>query len=299
MFVASSQNLAPVVSISAPAQYLVVDIETGEAPEQAIQAAIAAWKPGPTAKTAAEIVAEAEQAVADWRVPSNLKDPVKIEERRTLAMDKVNADRQSALDKITERQRDAAERIRSKSALLDSAPILCIGIQTQHGAVVFNGMDTIAYPIKGVQCIACGSERDMLWAVRQWLEIYTSPETVLVGQNVRNFDLPKLRSAFTRWKLKLPAILAPRIIGEQTNMVDISSLFKGFSVEHRDDFCPSLDTICNALSVPRPKAVMSGAEVPGMHRNGRYHEILTYNAIDIGATTRAYLLMSGQADDLT
>ena len=299
MFTPNSQATAPVVAFSAYAQYVVVDIETGEAPEQAIQAAIAAWKPSPTAKTAAEVIAEAEQAAAVWRVPTNLKDLAKMEARQAAAMDKINADRQSALDKIADKQRDAAERIRCKSALLDSAPIICIGIQTQHGAVVFNGMDNIAYPINGVQCIACGSERDMLWTVRQWLEIYTSSETVLVGQNVRNFDLPKLRSAFTRWKLKLPTILAPRLASEQQNAVDISSLFKGFSVEHRDDFCPSLDTICNALSIPRPKSVVSGAEVPGMHRNGRYQEILTYNAIDISATTRAYLLMSGQADDLT
>jgi Predicted 3'-5' exonuclease related to the exonuclease domain of PolB len=50
----------------APAQWLVLDLETGHAPQAAIDAAMAAWKP-----------------------PANIKDPEKIEARRKEAMTKI------------------------------------------------------------------------------------------------------------------------------------------------------------------------------------------------------------------
>lgn len=50
----------------APAQWLVLDLETGHAPQAAIEAAIAAWKP-----------------------PANIKDEAKIEARRQEAMIKI------------------------------------------------------------------------------------------------------------------------------------------------------------------------------------------------------------------
>ena len=242
-----------VVSIAAPARYLVIDIETGDAPEAAISAALEGWRP-----------------------PANVKDPAKI------------ADRQS----------DAAVKIRDRSALLDAAPLLCIGTQTERGGIVFNGMDTIAHAMPSVQCMSCGTDRDMLLAFRQWLDLYTSLDTVLVGHNIKAFDLPKLRSAYTRHKLKLPTILAPRILNEALLIVDTAQLFRSYSVEHREDFCPSLSAVCTGLDIPKPKAILSGAEVPRLHREGKYAEILTYNAIDVAATARAYLLMTGQADDL-
>ena len=288
-----------ITAISSPATYLVMDIETADAPESAIQAAIAAWRPSATAKTADEINAEANNAIESWTPPLNIKDPAKIDERRKAMMDKVAADRSSGLERLADRQSEAHAKIRERSALLDSAPVVCIGVQTQYDTMVFNGMDSVDMRSKGVRCLSCGNERDMLIAFRRWVEIYTNEETVIVGQNVKGFDLPKLRSAFMRQRLKLPAILAPRLGAEQTqSVVDTAYLFKSFSIEHRDDFCPSLDTICASLGVPMPKSVVSGAEVPRMVREGRYEEVLVYNAIDVAATARAYLLMSGQASDL-
>ena len=253
MFALNSSS-ANVTAIASAASYLVMDIETGEAPETAILAALASWK-----------------------APSNMRDQAKIEDRKLEAM----------------------EKIRERSALLDAAPIVCVGIQTQHGAVVFNAMDSKEYAISGVRCVPCGNEKNMLTDLRRWLEIHTNESTILAGQNIKNFDLPKLRSAFVRHHLKLPTILAPRLGNEQTqSVVDTAYLFKAFSVEHRDDFCPSLDSVCNGLGIPKPKSVISGADVPMLVKARRYEEVLVYNAIDIAATARAYLLMSGQAEDL-
>jgi hypothetical protein len=301
MFAATQTTApAPVLALTAPAAWLCLDLETGDAPEEAITAAIEAWKPGNGAKTADEINAEAERAAATWTPPSNIKDPVKIEERREAALAKIEADRIGALAKIEERRAEAAARIQEKSALLDAAPVVCIGVQTDQEAVEFNGMDMTAFDIGGMPAVPCGDERNMLIWLRDWLDLRTGPGTVIVGQNIRNWDLPKLRNAYLRHRLRLPAIFAPRILDSDPMpaIVDTASLFKAFSAEHRDNFCPSLDVICAGLGIPKPKSVISGADVPRLYREGRYHEILIYNAVDREATTRAYLLMTGQADDL-
>ena len=250
MFASSSHA---VVSITAPASYLVLDVETGDAPEEAIAS-----------------------AMRNWRPPANVKDQDKIETRKA----------------------EAVVKIRERSALLDAAPLLCVGLQTNHSVLSFNGMNNQEYNIGGGHSIACGDEKGMLIKLRAWLDLQTDTNTVLVGHNVRGFDLPKLRAAFMRYKLRLPSVLAPRIIDEAQSVVDTAQLFRSFSVEHRDDFCPGLDATCAGLGVLQPKSFMSGAEVPRMHREGKYLEILTYNMIDVLATTRVYLLMTGQAKDL-
>ena len=300
MFVAQQNTTTAtnVVGLLPTSQYLVLDVETRDAPESAIEEAINLWKPGANSKTAQEINADADKAIATWRAPINIKDPAKIEERRKNSLENIELARQAALTKLEERKQEDIANIRSRSALLDAAPIMCIGVQTQDGAVVFNGMDSTEYGLPNVRCVSCGNERDMLIAFRQWVEVYTNTDTWLVGHNIKGFDLPKLRSAFMRWKLKLPAVLAPKVLAEQQLVVDTAALFRSFSVEHRDDFCPSLSTMCASLGIPAPKGVMAGSDIPGMYRAGWYLEILTYNAIDVAATTRAYLLMSGQASDL-
>jgi len=289
---------APVTSLASPAEWLVVDIETGNAPEAAIINAIAKQKPAANAKTIEEINADAMQAIANWKAPSNFKDSVKIAERRQSFIESVETERLAAIEKIVERQTEVVTRIRDRSALLDSAPILCIGMQTEVGVISFNGMNEGDCDINGVRVVSCGDERSMLIAVREWAEYYTSPDTVIVGHNIKGFDLPKIRNAYMRHKLILPAVFAPRIAGESQSVVDTASLFRSFSVEHKDDFCPSLSAMCSTLDIPLPKSVVSGSEVPSMHSEGKYHDILIYNVIDVMATTRAYLLMSGQANDL-
>lgn len=86
--------------------------------------------------------------------------------------------------------------------------------------------------IDGWPVVACSDERSLLLALRAWLDSGTSPATTVVGHNLRAFDLPKLRHAFVRHGLKLPAILRPKLRDEeQAETVDTASLFKAFSME--------------------------------------------------------------------
>lgn len=247
-------NTATVAQIQPLCSFIVLDLETGDAPAEAVAAALESWK-----------------------APSNVKDAAKIEARR----------------------QEAAAKIAEKAALLDASPILCVALQFDYSRVVLNGMDATAPTIEGWPVIPCQDERGLLLVLRAWLDSNTGPETTIVGHNIRNFDLPKLRQAYVRHKLKLPAILKPRLKDEErAETVDTAALFKAFSTEHRDDFCPSLDTVAASFGIPRPKQHMTGADCPRLFREGEFATILTYCAVDVATTARAYQLMTGTAPDL-
>lgn len=229
-----------------PARYVVLDIETGDPDEAAIQAAIDGWK-----------------------APSNWK-PETVEKNRA----------------------EYAEKIRSKAALLDASPILCVGMRADTGAMMFSGMgDPGPLNLAGWGESHHDTERDMLVAMAAWLNLHTDPLTVLVGHNVRGFDLPKLRGAYVRHRIPLPNCLRPVESGPSQPVTDTMSLFKHFSMEHRDALFVGLDTVCRAFGVPRPKQIISGANVPRLHKEGQIAPIIIYNAIDVDATTEVYRLM--------
>lgn len=72
---ATPQAQPPTVVIPlAPATFVVIDLETGDAPAEAV-----------------------EQALAGWTPPGNLKDPVKIDARRAEAVEKIR-ERAALLD---------------------------------------------------------------------------------------------------------------------------------------------------------------------------------------------------------
>jgi hypothetical protein len=247
-------NTATVAQIQPLCSFIVLDLETGDAPAEAVAAALDGWK-----------------------APANIKDPEKIEARR----------------------QEAAAKFAERAALLDASPVLCVALQSDHSRVVLNGMDASAPPIESWPVIPCGDERGLLLALRAWLDAGTSPATTVVGHNLRAFDLPKLRHAFVRHGLKLPAILRPKLRDEEAaETVDTASLFKAFSMEHRDDFCPSLETVAASFGIPRPKTYMSGADCPRLFREGQIATVLTYCAVDVATTTRAYQLMAASAPDL-
>lgn len=237
------------------AAFIVLDLETGDAPAEAVAAAIAAWKP-----------------------PANIK----------------------AEDKIDARRQEAAAKLAGKAALLDASPILCVAVQTDQVRLIFNGMDGSAPAIDGWPVLGCHDEKGLLLALRAWLDANASADTALIGHNLRAFDLPKLRGAYVRHSLRLPALLRPqRRDSAPTETVDTAALFKAFSIEHRDDLCPALDTVAAGFGITRPKAYMTGADCPRLHREGQLETILVYCAVDCATTARAYQLMASSAADMS
>lgn len=230
--------------------WICLDIETAEAPPEAIEAAINGWK-----------------APSTWKPET-----------------------------VAAKRREVADRYRDKAALMDASPIICIALITDQGhQIILNGMDTQHYPIENWDVVTCGNEQGMLKILRDRMNTMGEPDTTIVGHNHRSFDLPKLRQAFIRHHMKLPELIRPRVDDEPpVRMADTMSLVRSFSMELRDEKFISLDRVATVLGIDRPKQIITGADVPGLYRQGQYQAICTYCAIDCTCTVQAYLLMTSQ-----
>ena len=60
--------------------------------------------------------------------------------------------------------------------------------------------------VEAADVFGFASERDALYAKRTMLDANCDPDTCLVGHNIVEFDLPKLRMAYLRHGLQLPAL---------------------------------------------------------------------------------------------
>ena len=154
------------------------------------------------------------------------------------------------------------------------------------------------------RAIESDNEREMLIAFRSWANNNINVETVITGHNLTAFDLPKISNAFIRHRLKLPLFLLPSLRdGTKNEIVDTMKLAKTYTMEHRDDFAISLDTLAGILNIERPQQAMSGAEVPAAevpaaHERGEFAPILIYCCIDTETTAQAAQLMLGIANNL-
>lgn len=219
-----------------------------------------------------------ETEIQRWTPPSNMKDEAKIAEKRA-----------------------AAEKtISEKSALLDASPVACISVRTDKVGVVFNGMDKKSYSVNHSQVISGGSEKKMLIDFREWLDTVTDDKTVLIGFNIFSFDLPRLRAAFLRHRLKLPKVLTPRVLDDEKQpIIDIMRMFlKGFTADCAGDFCISLKEVEHRLGLPEYKDKISGAEIPDLIVKGEIKKVLTYCAVDTMSTLQAYMLMSSSSPEM-
>ena len=165
-------------------------------------------------------------------------------------------------------------------------------------AIILNGMSAEAPGITGWLCLPCMDEKGLLVALRSILDATTGPDTVLVGQNILGFDLPKLRNAYLRHRLCLPAALRPMDGESRQPVFDTMREIRFFSMENADERFVSLDTVARVLGIPQPKQVITGADCPRLHREGEHAVILTYCCVDVATTERAFLLMNGEAAEL-
>jgi len=212
-----------------------------------------------------------DKKLAAWQPPSNCKKVETIEKKRE----------------------EAEEKIALKSALLDGAPIICVCTKTNNESVAFSSMTKTHSSVPGWSISGADNERDMLICLRDWLDQSTDETTTLIGHNLKMFDKPKLRNRFVRARVDLPRCLIP---GSNFS-VDTMQLGSHFSVERYGDRYISLDNLCEILDVDTPKQLITGADVPIMHRRGEYDEILMYCCIDVLSTEQCFLLMSGMRNE--
>jgi hypothetical protein len=187
-------------------------------------------------------------------------------------------------------------KLTEKSALSPSAPIACVGLYAPElGEPKVIHWMPCSEPIDGVDHAKAGdNEREMLIALRELLNLWCDDATEIVGANV-GFDLPKLRYAYARNGLKLPEILKPR---SPNPVYDVLYIFgKYFLPGNGAEFNISLDECLKRLGILGEGKTVTGAAVPGMIERGEYRDVIEYNALDVVATDRAYLILTSQVGE--
>ena len=191
---------------------------------------------------------------------------------------------------IGERYLEALEKKRERLALLDTAPIISVALRTEADCRLLHWMPIDDQQIAGVPLERLADQRSMLLRLREYL-LVCGPETVLVGHNLRHFDLPRLRLAMIRHGLCLPPCLAD----PEQPTYDTMSMWRYFSLEEKQ--MTSLEECLEAAGLTSHKAAMSGADVPEVYRQGDYQTVAAYAIADVLAQDALYLWMTGQAAD--
>jgi hypothetical protein len=193
---------------------------------------------------------------------------------------------------IGRRWHEAIEKKTARLALLDSSPILCVSLRSAvelrclHWLHRERGEPTLLH---GAMVEGFEDESNMLVALRSLLDIHTADgETTIVGHNVRAFDLPRLRAAYVRAGLQLPAALARRDLQVYDTMVEY---VRRFSIHGQAMI--SLDDVLEVFGMESHKCTMSGAIVPELYDKGAFDTIIQYALLDVIAESDLFLRMAG------
>lgn len=240
------------------ARHMCIDIETGDAPKEAIDIAIQFWK-----------------------APSNMKNEEGIAERRKMAEAKME-EKSALLDGAP--IACLAVQTETKAAIFSSIkskkPVDKIAMD--------NPPDIFTYK----------TEREMLIGMREWFDARTTPGTIVSGFNIFNFDLPKIRIAYVRNRINLPKVFQPEVKNAGVEFYDVMKNFlKSFTTEKSGDRYISLEEVEARLGLPSYKDRVSGAEVPRMVAQGKAKEVMTYCLLDALSTYYAFLAMTSQSRD--
>lgn len=187
---------------------------------------------------------------------------------------------------IGDRFLQAYEKKKEQLALLDSAPIISVAMKTPTDCRLIHHLpcDPV-FP--GIAIRRCADEREMLRDVAAHLASL-APETVLIGHNILHFDLPKLRQRMLRCGVPLPVALVDR----EQPVFDTMREWSRFTLDDRQYI--GLSELLEICNIEDYKAILTGAAVPELYREGRYAEILAYATADVLAEWQLFLLMTGQ-----
>ena len=194
---------------------------------------------------------------------------------------------------------EAYQKAVDKAALLDRAPIMVLCAATEAGNTVWSCIPTKC-PVStmpGLQAEIRNfkSEKEMLLDLRDWLAERTGENTELVGFNSRGFDLPKLRNAYIRHKLQLPALFVP---GANPHYDVMREYLRNYTTEFNGQLFVKLKTVQSRLGLPQYKEFISGADAPRLAEQGQDKLVIPYCYMDTMTTYLAYKLMTGQLEDI-
>jgi len=215
-----------------------------------------------------------------WKPPSNVKDP----------------------KKLAARKKQGLAKLEEEAALLDGAPIGCIAFKTEsEGAIFYWGKPKTAFtsiPKVPAKVFGFADEREMLIGIREWTDARAMATTIIVGFNIINFDLPKLRIAYLRNRLRLPLLFMPdaRAVGVEVYDVMLKHC-RFFSTENAGERYVKLEEVVARLGLPEYKGIVTGREVPDLLAKGHIKEVASYNWLDVASIYWVFLAQTGQYED--
>lgn len=173
--------------------------------------------------------------------------------------------------------------------------IVAIGIldaERYKGAVYFDAAGSLSAPVEeGKFSLKPMSEKDML---EQFWKVAGSYDQ-FVSFNGRCFDVPfiMLRSAIHKVK-PTKALMANRYLGSQPYQAKHIDLFDQLSFYGATRRPGNLHLYCRAFGIKSPKADgVTGDDVAGLFKEGRYLDIAKYNTGDLLATKALYEYWKG------
>lgn len=175
-------------------------------------------------------------------------------------------------------------------ALIDGSPIVSVSMKSPTGCFCVHHLNCDESVLAGAAVKRVGGERDMLLALREIMNS-AGPDTTLVGHNVRRFDLPRLRRAYLKHGLQLPACLASL----DHPLYDTMDKWSRFSQDERQFI--SLEECLQATGIPNHKTAVSGEDVARLYQSGEHQTLLTYAVVDVLVEEALFLRMTGQASD--
>lgn len=211
-------------------------------------------------------------------------------------------DHRWAPETIGKRYLEALKKKQERLALLDSAGIAVVAtVGSTLPVAVGHACGEQAPEHRDWGLIGgFADERALLIALRNFLERQTDEGTLLVGHNLRGFDLPRLRLAYLRAGLQLPGLLASPDVRVFDTMREFA---RHFSVE-REEFV-SLAAVLEKLGMPNHKEVMDGsqigellARVNGPEGKESLEAVLKYAALDVLCESEVFLRLTGRSVQL-
>lgn len=193
--------------------------------------------------------------------------------------------------KKEEQIRKKKDALLTRGALADSAEMAVIGFYIQGMQPVLLHTLDFTGQIDGVECQKFTSIYHLLPVFGEYLDVLCDETTEIVVARA-GFDLPKLRFAFARHRVKMPKILAPK---SNNSVFDVLHVFgRYFMVSSAAEYQVGLDEVTIRLGIEGGAKIITGADVPRMIDEGKHEEVLVYNSIDVMKTLQAYLVLTGQ-----
>jgi hypothetical protein len=196
-------------------------------------------------------------------------------------------------DTIGKRYKEAREKWLKKLALLDAAGIAVVALNSPIGRIIFHTLEEQAWTAADFANV-CGykTEREMLIALREWLEMWCCPKTLFVGHNIRSFDLPRLRLAYLRAELQIPGPLGLH----QPHFDCMREFCRAFSVERSE--MVALSEVLEKLGLQNHKGVVDGSQIDALIAKREFEAILRYAGLDVMAESEVFLRLTGRSAQL-